>query len=232
MNAAALPQDGSPTDPKAVAETLTVRVSEIYPSIQGESTHAGRPCVFVRLTGCPLRCQWCDTAYAFTGGSHRTIASVVTEARSFGVGLIEVTGGEPLAQKNAIPLLAALCDTFDEVLLETSGSEPIEGVDPRVARIVDLKAPGSGEVDKNRFENLSDLRAGDELKIVIADRTDYEWARDTIAQYSPTVPVHFSPVHGVLHPKALAEWIIEDRLTARLQLQQHKYVWNPEARGV
>ena len=216
----------------ATPSAQTVRVSEIYPSIQGESTHAGRPCVFVRLTGCPLRCTWCDTAYAFTGGTHRAIDEIVAEARSFGIDLVELTGGEPLAQKTAIPLLAALCEAFDEVLLETSGSEPIEEIDPRVQRIVDLKAPGSGECEKKRFENLRDLREGDEVKIVLADRDDYEWARAIVAEHAIEVPVHFSPVHGVLSPKTLAEWIVEDRLTARLQLQQHKYVWDPEARGV
>ena len=220
----------------------TVRVSEIYPSIQGESTHAGRPCVFVRLTGCPLRCSWCDTAYAFTGGEHRTVSAIVAEARNFGIDLVEVTGGEPLAQRTALPLLAALCDAFDEVLLETSGSEPIEEVDPRVRRIIDLKAPGSGEEARNRDANLDDLRPGDELKIVLADRADYEWARARLDDpriaarlapaAGPALPVHLSPVHGVLDPRTLAEWIVEDRLVARLQLQQHKYVWDPEARGV
>ena len=220
----------------------TVRVSEIYPSIQGESTHAGRPCVFVRLTGCPLRCTWCDTTYAFVGGEHREIPAVVAEALSFGIGLVEVTGGEPLAQRSALPLLTSLCDAFDEVLLETSGSEPIEEVDPRVRRIIDLKAPGSGEVERNREENLDHLRPGDELKVVLADRADYEWARERIAdpRIAPHLssregwglPLHFSPVHGVLDPRELAEWIVEDRLPARLQLQQHKYVWDPEARGV
>ncbi len=214
----------------------TVRVTEIYPSIQGESTHAGRPCVFVRLTGCPLRCVWCDTAYAFTGGDRRTIDDVVAEALRPGIDLVEVTGGEPLAQKNAPALLVALANSFSEVLVETSGSEPIEGLDPRVQVILDLKAPGSGEETRNRYENLCHLRSGDEVKIVIADRTDYEWARTVLKErlcaIPPEIPIHFSPVHGDLDPKTLAEWIIEDRLPARLQLQQHKYVWHPEARGV
>lgn len=212
------------------AETL--RVHEIYASVQGESTHAGRPCVFIRLTGCPLRCTWCDTTYAFKGGERRSIAEIVTEAQSFGVPLVELTGGEPLAQKLAIPLLKQLCDAFEEVLLETAGSEPIEAVDPRVKRIVDLKAPGSGELEKNRWENLADLRDGDELKIVIADRTDYEWACAVLDEHRPKVPVHFSPVHGQLDPAQLVDWILEDRIPARLQLQQHKYIWDPEARGV
>lgn len=210
----------------------SVRITEIYPSIQGESTHAGRPCVFVRLTGCPLRCVWCDTAYAFTGGTHRSIEDVVAETLSHGIGLVEVTGGEPLAQRTAPALLAALADACDEVLLETSGSEPIEHLDPRVRVILDVKAPGSGEEPRNRLENLAHLKPGDELKIVLADRADYEWARAFLAEHAPEVPVHLSPVHGALDPRTLAEWIVEDRLTARLQLQQHKYIWDPEARGV
>ena len=218
------------SDATPTAETL--RVHEIYASVQGESTHAGRPCVFIRLTGCPLRCTWCDTTYAFKGGERRTIDEIVTEAKTFGIPLVELTGGEPLAQKLAFPLLTALCESFEEVLLETAGSEPIEAVDPRVRRIVDLKAPGSGELEKNRWENLADLRDGDELKIVIADRADYDWACGVLAEHRPTVPVHFSPVHGELDPRTLVDWIIEDRTPARLQLQQHKYIWDPEARGV
>jgi len=216
--------------------TETIRITEIYPSVQGESTHAGRPCVFVRLTGCPLRCVWCDTAYAFTGGERRTIPEVVREARSHGIDLVEVTGGEPLAQRSAPALLAALAAEFAEVLLETSGSEPIAGLDPRVRVILDLKAPGSGESSRNLWENLADLKAGDEVKIVLADRADYEWARATIADrlagLPAAVPVLLSPVHGTLDPRLLAEWLIADRLPARLQLQQHKYIWQPETRGV
>ena len=218
------------------ASAPTLRITEIYPSIQGESTHTGRPCVFIRLTGCPLRCVWCDTAYAFTGGERRAIPDVVREAKSHGIDLVEVTGGEPLAQKSAPALLAALADEFSEVLLETSGSEPIAGLDPRVKVILDLKAPGSGEEARNLWENIERLKAGDEVKIVLADRADYEWARATIAErlggLPAGIPVHLSPVHGVLDPRILAEWIVADRLGARLQLQQHKYIWHPETRGV
>ncbi|MEE8142675.1 MAG: radical SAM protein [Planctomycetota bacterium] len=212
----------------------SLRVTEIYPSIQGESRHAGRPCVFVRLTGCPLRCVWCDTAYAFTGGEQRSLDSIVAKAVSYGLELVEVTGGEPLAQKHTGKLLTLLADQFQEVLLETSGALSIEGLDPRVRVILDLKAPGSGEESRNRWQNLEQLKPGDELKIVIADRADYEWAKEVLQHRSipEPVPVHFAPVHGELDPRTLAAWLIKDRLAARLQLQLHKYIWGPEVRGV
>lgn len=212
----------------------TVRISEIYPSIQGESTHAGRPCVFVRLTGCPLRCVWCDTTYAFTGGQVRPIDEVVAEAASFGFDTVEVTGGEPLAQRTAAPLLARLADHFAIVLLETSGAISIEGLDPRVKVILDLKAPGSGEEHRNLWTNLAHVKSGDELKIVLADRTDYDWARRIIAERAPAadVPVLLSPVHGRLDPRVLARWIIEDRGWARMQVQLHAYIWGAGTRGV
>jgi len=207
-----------------------LRIIEIYPSIQGESTRAGLPCTFVRLAGCPLRCRWCDTVYSFTGGESMSIEAIIELVAETGIGLIEVTGGEPLAQPGAPELLTSLCDHFDEVLLETSGSFPIADLDPRVAVILDLKAPGSGEEGRNLWDNLPHLKSGDELKIVIADRTDYEWARDVYQQHQPTVPTLFSPVFGELEPAQLSQWIIEDRLPVRLHLQQHKYIWEPEAR--
>ena len=210
----------------------SVRVTEIYLSIQGESTRAGRPCVFLRLAGCPLRCRWCDTTYAFSEGTSMEIEEAVSTALEHGIDLIEVTGGEPLAQPAAGELLERLCDNFSEVLLETSGAYPIEALDRRVSVILDMKAPGSGETKRNIVDNISHLRHGDELKIVIADRRDYEWAKALLEEHSPAVPVHFSPVHGEMEPRQLADWILADRLTARLQLQQHKYIWDPEARGV
>ncbi|MFN0059115.1 MAG: radical SAM protein [Planctomycetota bacterium] len=211
-----------------------LRVSEIYPSVQGESTLAGWPCVFVRLTGCPLRCVWCDTAYAFSGGETLPIDEIVRRALEHGLPMVEVTGGEPLAQRAAPLLLAQLADRFATVLLETSGAYPIAGLDPRVRVILDLKAPGSGEERRNKYENLAALKPGDELKIVIADRGDYDWARATLRErpIPDFVPLHISPVHGKLHPREVVAWLLADRWQAHLQLQQHKYIWPPETRGV
>lgn len=206
---------------------LKVRVSEIFHSLQGESARVGLPTVFIRLTGCPLRCAWCDTEYAFTGGTPRRIADVLAETAQYGTRTVCVTGGEPLAQKNCLPLLTALCDAGFDVSLETSGALPIDDVDPRVSRIMDLKAPGSGEVDRNLWDNLDRLRADDELKIVIADRNDYDWARSVIAEHglSGRCPVLLSPVQGTLAPEQLADWILADRLPVRFQLQLHKVLW-------
>ncbi len=208
----------------------TLRVIEIYPSIQGESTRAGLPCTFVRLAGCPLRCRWCDTVYSFSGGDPMTIDEITDEIDGHGIGLIELTGGEPLAQPGAPELLRVLCDRYSQVLLETSGSFPIEDLDPRVGVIMDVKAPGSGEESRNLWQNLEHLKAGDELKIVISDRTDYDWAREVVEKHQPEVPVLFSPVFGELEPSQLSEWLLADRLAVRMQLQQHKYIWDPEAR--
>ncbi len=212
----------------------SLRVTEIYPSIQGESNWAGWPCVFIRLTGCPLRCRWCDTVYSFTEGDRYTVEEILTKTRSFGLDLVEVTGGEPLAQKGAPELLARLADEFETVLLETSGAYPIHDLDPRVRVIVDFKAPGSGEQSRNDLKNVEALKTGDEVKIVLADRSDYDWAKQFLREHPrlEEFPVHFSPVHGELSPKQLAEWLLTDRLKVHLQLQQHKYIWDPAARGV
>jgi 7-carboxy-7-deazaguanine synthase len=215
-----------------------MRISEIFTSIQGESTHAGRPCTFVRTTGCDQRCVWCDTAHAFEGGTDYTLEDLYGEVAARAVPLVELTGGEPLLQPDALPFLAGLCDRGYAVLLETGGSLPIQGVDPRVQRILDLKCPASGMTDHIHWENLDALRPGDEVKFVIADRGDYEWARDLVAAHrlSDRVPVLLSPAHGVLEPRPLAEWLLADGHgfgpAARLQLQAHKYIWSPEMRGV
>ena len=208
-----------------------MRVVEIYPSIQGESTRAGIPCVFIRLAGCPLRCRWCDTVYSFKGGDEMSLEEICEATAAHGIDLVELTGGEPLAQPDAGPLLAMLCDRFGEVLLETSGAYPIEDLDPRVGVIMDLKAPGSGEEGRNLLENLDHLKDGDELKLVLADRDDYLWAKNLIQTHEITVPILFSPVHGELEAALLSEWILEDRLPVRLHLQQHKFIWDPQERG-
>lgn len=206
---------------------VMLRLSEIFLSLQGESSRVGLPTVFVRLTGCPLRCGWCDTAYAFEGGSLCSIPEILARVAQFGVGTVCVTGGEPLAQRPCPELLVALCDAGHSVSLETGGSLDIGVVDPRVSRIVDLKAPGSGEVQRNRAENLELLRPSDELKIVLADENDYLWARTRIDRDRLTqrCPVLLSPVHGELDPGQLAEWILRDRLPVRMQLQLHKLIW-------
>ncbi|WEN43539.1 7-carboxy-7-deazaguanine synthase [Thauera sp. GDN1] len=214
------------------AAAVRLRITEIFASVQGESSRVGLPTVFVRLTGCPLRCTWCDTAYAFTGGSQRTLDDILAEVARHGLRHVCVTGGEPLAQKGCLALLGALCDAGYDVSLETSGALDIAEVDPRVARIMDLKAPGSGEVAKNRYENIPLLRAHDEVKIVLADAADYDWAKQQLAEHriAERCSVLLSPVAGALDPAALAEWIVRDRLPVRFQLQLHKILWN-DARG-
>ena len=216
----------------APAAAVRLRITEIFASLQGESTRVGLPTVFVRLTGCPLRCTWCDTAYAFSGGETRTLDDILAEVAGHGLRHVCVTGGEPLAQKGCLALLAALCDAGHDVSLETSGALDIAGVDPRVSRIVDLKAPGSGELARNRWENLALLNARDELKFVLADATDYDWARRQIAEHrlAERCTVLLSPVAGALDPADLAGWIVRDRLPVRFQLQLHKILWN-DARG-
>ena len=210
-----------------------MRVTEIFHSIQGESSHAGRPCVFVRLTGCNLRCVWCDSEYTFTGGEKMSLDDVMARVRSYGCKLVEVTGGEPLAQSESLDLIRQLCDEGFEVLIETSGSIDITPVDRRARIILDVKCPGSGEVEKNRWENLDALRPHDEIKFVIAGRADYDFARRIVAEKElDRWTVLFSPVWGGMDMKSLAEWMLADRVTARLQTQLHKHIWGPEARGV
>ena len=206
---------------------MALRLTEIFFSLQGEAARAGLPTVFVRLTGCPLRCVWCDTTYSFSGGEPATIDSILARVASYPARQVCVTGGEPLAQKECLPLLSALCDAGYEVSLETSGALDIAGVDPRVARVMDLKAPDSGEGDENRWENLGLLTPRDEIKIVIASRTDYEWARDLIREHrlDALCPVLLSPAQGLVDPTALAEWILDDGLNVRFQLQLHKLLW-------
>jgi 7-carboxy-7-deazaguanine synthase len=204
-----------------------LRITEIFHSLQGEARDVGRPTVFVRLTGCPLRCVWCDTTYSFHGGEWRDIDAILDQVKSYGARHVCVTGGEPLAQKRCIDLLRRLCDAGYDVSLETSGAIDVSDVDPRVSRVVDVKAPGSGEVERNLWSNLDVLTARDQIKFVLADRVDYDWARDVIAQRDLSVrcDILLSPVHGKLEPRDLAEWILTDRLPVRMQIQLHKLLW-------
>lgn len=210
-------------------------INEIFHSIQGESTHTGRPCVFVRLTACDLRCSWCDTPYAFTEGQKMTLDDVLERVEEYGCDLVEITGGEPLLQSDVYPLMEQLLASGKTVMVETGGHRSIRDVPTEVIRIVDVKCPGSGESEKNHWDNLGLLTPHDEVKFVIRDRADYEYAKDVVARYGlldRTAAVLFSPVHGVLASKDLAAWILEDRLPVRLQLQAHKYIWDAETRGV
>jgi 7-carboxy-7-deazaguanine synthase len=210
-----------------------LRVTEIFHSIQGESSHVGRPCVFIRLAGCNLRCRWCDSEYTFTGGEKSSIDDVIGRVCSYGCNLVEVTGGEPLAQKEAFALIEKLCDDGFEVLIETSGSIDIEPVDRRAKIILDIKCPGSGEAEKNYWPNIDELQVHDEIKFVIADRADYEWARGVIAERNLAGrTILFSPVWGELELKPLAEWMLADRVPARLQTQLHKHIWGADVKGV
>lgn len=206
---------------------MTLKISEIFFSLQGEASRVGLPTVFIRLTGCPLRCAWCDTEYAFSGGTATSIDAILTEVGKYPARQVCVTGGEPLAQKHCLPLLTALCDGGYDVSLETSGALDISEVDPRVSRIMDLKAPGSGESGKNRWGNLAVLKERDEIKIVVASRADYEWARDVVQQHrlAQICPVLLSPAHGQVEPAELAEWILADGLPVRFQMQLHKVLW-------
>lgn len=207
---------------------MSIRIHEIFLSLQGEASRIGLPTVFVRLTGCPLRCGYCDTAYAFHGGESQTLEQITTCVESYGVKRVTVTGGEPLAQKECLDLLAALCDQGYDVSLETSGAMDIRPVDPRVSIILDIKTPGSGEMGKNLWANLLLLKAKDEVKLVLCDRADYDWARQVLAEHKVACPVLFSPVYGQLPPRELAEWIVADRLPVRFQLQLHKILWGEE----
>jgi 7-carboxy-7-deazaguanine synthase len=214
--------------------TPRVRVTEIFYSIQGESTHAGRPCIFVRLTGCPLRCTWCDTEYAFHGGQDMTIDEITAQVKTYDCRLIEITGGEPLHQPAALPLIQRLCAEGFEVLIETSGAIDITPVDRRARLIMDVKCPGSEMTDRMMWANISKLSTHDEAKFVVKDRADYEWARELVRRYDLTARCHvlFSPVFGELEPRCLAEWLLADRLPVRFQIQLHKIIWSPDMRGV
>lgn len=212
-----------------------VTVNEVFYSVQGESTYAGRPCVFVRLTACDLRCSWCDTPYAFHEGRKRPLDDVLAEVERFDCDLVEVTGGEPLLQQDVYPLMHALLERGKTVLLETGGHRSTADVPEQVVTILDVKCPGSGEAERMDWRNLERLRPRDEVKFVIKDRTDYEYAREVVARYElarRAAAVHFSPVHGALEPKVLSEWVLTDRLPVRVQLQLHKYIWSPDTRGV
>ena len=212
----------------------TLVINEIFYSIQGESSYAGLPCVFIRLTYCNIRCSYCDTAYAFEEGNEMTIQSIVDSVQRFDCRLVEVTGGEPLFQKNALTLLSRLCNDGYEVLLETGGSLDIGVVDPRVKKIVDFKCPSSRMANKNLWKNVEYLQNGDEVKFVIGTREDYDWAKEVVARYEirKRCPVLMSVVFDELEPIQLAEWILKEKLDVRFQLQMHKYIWHPETRGV
>jgi len=213
----------------------TLTVNEIYHSIQGESTWAGEPCAFVRLTFCDLRCSYCDTEYAFYEGTKRTLSEIVDAVAGFQCPLVEITGGEPLLQKNVLPLMAMLADAGHTVLLETSGAHDISAVDPRVHRIMDLKTPGSGECARNLFSNIEHLTQRDEVKFVIGSREDYEWSREQVTNHALAKrcrAVLFSPIFGRIDPREIVEWILADKLPVRFQLQMHKFIWTPTQRGV
>jgi 7-carboxy-7-deazaguanine synthase len=211
-----------------------MRVTEIFHSIQGESSFVGQPCVFIRLTGCPLRCAWCDTEYAFYGGNEQSMEDILGKVKSYGCRLVEITGGEPLAQSDAVPLITTLCEQGYDVLIETSGAIDTAAVDTRAHVILDVKCPGSGMSDRMHWPNLDRLSMKDEAKFVLADRADYEWARQVLERHELAIrcTVLMSPVFGSLDPRQLAEWVLADRLPVRLQLQLHKLIWAPDMRGV
>ncbi len=214
---------------------MNLTVNEIYQSVQGESTWAGLPCVFVRLTFCDLRCKYCDTAYAFYAGTKRPVNEIVAEVLAIDCPLVEITGGEPLLQKNVLPLMTQLCDAGRTVLIETSGAHDISKIDPRVHRIMDLKTPSSGECARNRFENIPHLAERDEVKFVLGSREDYEWSRAQIRDHELGKRVRavlLSPVFGRIDPRDIVAWMLDDKLPARFQLQMHKFIWEPNKQGV
>lgn len=216
-------------------ESPLLKVNEIFYSIQGESTNAGLPCVFIRLTYCNIRCVYCDTEYAFYEGTDRSIEEIINEVKSFGCRLVEITGGEPLVQENVHILMKQLCDMGYDVMIETGGSLPIELIDNRVKVIMDLKTPYSKMEKKNRYENINYLKPDDEVKFVIGSREDYDWARTILSKYdlvNKVKQVLFSPVFDKVENIDLAKWILDDKLNVRFQLQMHKYIWHPETRGV
>jgi 7-carboxy-7-deazaguanine synthase len=216
-------------------KTLSLTVNEIYRSVQGESTWAGLPCVFVRLTFCDLRCSYCDTAYAFYAGTKMLLPDIVKQVLAFDCPLVEVTGGEPLLQRNVLPLMTELCDRGKRVLIETSGAHDISKIDQRVHRIMDLKTPGSGESERNCYENIAHLTERDEVKFVIGSRADYLWSKEKVAEFdlaNRCGTVLFSPIFGRIEPREIVEWMLEDNLQVRFQLQMHKFIWSPETKGV
>ena len=226
------------TEKPAVAaepRLLTLKVNEVYLSIQGESTWAGLRCAFVRLTACDLRCTYCDTAYAFYDGVKRTLGDVFDEVQALDSPLVEITGGEPLLQKNVLPLMRMLCDAGRTVLVETSGAHDISRIDARVHRIMDLKTPSSGECGRNLYENIPHLTQWDEVKFVIGSREDYEWSRDQVVEHQLArrcAAVLFSAVFGRIEPVEIVDWMLADKVEARFQLQMHKFIWDPKAKGV
>lgn len=217
------------------AREPTLTINEIYHSIQGESSWAGLPCVFVRLTFCDLRCTYCDTEYAFYEGKKQTLPEILATISALDCSLVEITGGEPLLQKNVLPLMRDLADTGHTVLLETSGAHDISTVDARVHRIMDLKTPGSGEEERNLWSNIEHLTQRDEVKCVIGSREDYEWSREKVQRFNLAQrcrAVLFSPIFGRIEPREIVEWILTDKLDVRFQLQMHKFIWPPTLRGV
>jgi len=229
------PLQGSYIPQRMSEREKKLTINEIYFSVQGESTWAGLPCVFVRLTFCDLRCTYCDTEYAFYDGKKRSLGEIVDDVLTFDCPLVEITGGEPLLQRNALPLMAMLADADRTVLLETSGAHDISAVDPRVHRIMDLKTPGSGEVERNLFSNIDYLTSRDEVKFVIGSREDYEWSREKMHEHNLSERCHavlFSPIFGRIEPRQIVEWMLADNLAARFQLQMHKFIWAPTTRGV